>query len=99
VSPDRPPSEPATVRRRVVIAGRVQAVGFRASCARRAREAGLGGWVTNLADGGVEAVFEGPPEAVARLVDWCAAGPALARVAAVAASDEPVTGETSFAIR
>ena len=52
-----------------------------------------------LPDGRVEAVFEGPPKAVALLVDWCGAGPPLARVSAVAASDEPVTGETSFAIR
>lgn len=99
MSPDRTPSPPSTVRRRVVIAGRVQAVGFRASCALRAREAGLGGWARNLPDGRVEAVFEGPPKAVALLVDWCGAGPPLARVSAVAASDEPVTGETSFAIR
>jgi len=83
----------------VVIDGRVQAVGFRASCAGRAREAGVGGWVRNRADGRVEAAFEGPAEAVARLVDWCGTGPPLARVSAVTASDEPARGETGFAIR
>jgi acylphosphatase len=89
----------STVRRRVVIAGRVQAVGYRASCAHRATEAGLGGWVQNLPDGRVEAVFEGPPERVDRLIEWCGAGPPLARVTAVATTDLPVEGETRFVIR
>jgi acylphosphatase len=88
----------ATVRRRVIVTGRVHAVGFRASCAGRAREAGLGGWVRNLPDGRVEATFEGPAAAVATLVDWCRTGPPLARVTAVVATDEPVVGETGFAI-
>jgi acylphosphatase len=88
----------ATVRRRVVIAGRVQAVGFRYSCARRATEAGLGGYVRNLPDGRVEAAFEGPPDAVAALLAWCDVGPPLARVTAVAVADEPVVGETAFAV-
>ena len=87
------------VRYRVLITGRVQGVNFRAACQRMAWQRGVTGWVRNLDDGRVEAVFEGPPEAVARLVDWCGSGPALARVSAVAGSDEPVTGETSFAIR
>ena len=92
--------DPGTaVRRRVVIAGRVQAVGYRASCAHRAWDAGLAGWVTNLPDGRVEAAFEGPAASVAALVDWCAAGPPLARVTAVAVTDEPPTGELGFAIR
>jgi acylphosphatase len=89
----------STVRRRVVIAGRVQAVGYRASCAHRAQDAGLGGWVRNLPDGRVESVFEGPPETVDRLVEWCRAGPPLARVTAVVVTDEPVEGETRFVIR
>jgi acylphosphatase len=86
------------VRRRLVIAGRVQAVGFRASCAHRASEAGLAGYVRNLPDGRVEAAFEGDPDAVAALVAWCDVGPPLARVTAVAVADEPVVGETRFAI-
>jgi acylphosphatase len=87
------------VRRRVVVAGRVQAVGFRVSCARRATDAGLGGWVSNLPDGRVEAVFEGPADAVDGLVAWCRAGPPMARVTTVAVTDEPVLGETRFVIR
>jgi acylphosphatase len=87
------------VRRRVVVAGRVQAVGFRASCHHRATGAGLGGWVRNLVDGRVEAVFEGSQASVEELVAWCRTGPPLARVTAVAVTTEDVVGETRFAIR
>jgi len=55
--------------------------------------------VRNLADGRVEAAFEGPAPAVDMLVGWCRAGPPLARVSAVAVTDEPVIGETRFVIR
>ena len=58
------PDQGTAVRRRVVIAGRVQAVGFRASCAHRARAAGLAGWVTNLPDGRVVLEAEGVPKEV-----------------------------------
>jgi acylphosphatase len=88
-----------TIRRRVVIAGRVQAVGFRASCAQRARAAGVAGWVRNLPDRRVEAVFEGPAPAVEALVDWCRTGPPLARVTAVVVTDEPAAGDSGFLIR
>jgi acylphosphatase len=93
------PATPAIVRRRVVVAGRVQAVGYRASCHHRAAGAGLGGWVRNLPDGRVEAAFEGPAAVVELLVGWCRDGPPLARVTAVAVADEPLTGETGFQIR
>ena len=93
-------AEPSSaVRRRVVVAGRVQAVGYRASCAHRARQAGLAGFVTNLPDGRVEAAFEGPAASVDALIDWSRTGPPLARVTAVAVTDEPPTGEPGFAIR
>ena len=101
MSPDggRPTAPTASiVRRRVVIAGRVQAVGYRASCHHRASAAGLGGWVRNLPDGRVEAAFEGPVASVEALVSWCREGPPFARVTAVAVSDEPLTGETRFVI-
>jgi len=68
------------VRKRVVVAGRVQGVGFRASCAQRARAAGVGGTVRNLPDGRVEAAFEGSADAVDRLVSWCSHGPAYSEV-------------------
>jgi len=87
------------VRRRVVISGRVQGVGFRYSCQRRAVEARLRGWVRNLPDGRVEAVFEGPSASVDALVGWCRAGPPLAHVAAVAVTEEPPEGDTIFGVR
>ncbi len=80
------------VRRRVVVEGQVQGVGYRYTCARRAEEAGLCGWVRNLADGGVEAAFEGPPDAVDAVVDWCRRGPRGAQVERVTVNDEAPTG-------
>ena len=53
----------------------------------------------NLADGGVEAVAEGPPDAVERFVSWCRQGPPSARVTAFDAADGPVEGLASFEIR
>jgi acylphosphatase len=77
----------------------VQAVGFRASCLRRAVDAGLAGWVRNTAGGDVEAVFEGPPAAVDALVAWCHAGPPTAHVSRVEVADESPRGDIGFVIR
>ena len=60
---------------RVLISGRVQGVFFRDSCRRLAEEHDVAGWVRNLPDGRVEAVFEGPPDDVRLLVDWARHGP------------------------
>jgi acylphosphatase len=89
----------AIVRRRVVVHGEVQGVGFRASCARRAAGSGVAGWVRNTAPGDVEAVFEGRRGPVDALVAWCREGPPWARVVDVDVIDEPPRGETSFGIR
>jgi acylphosphatase len=86
------------VRRRVLVSGRVQGVGFRVSCARTARQAGVAGFVRNLPDGRVEAVFEGPPAAVEQMVAWCRRGPALARVARVEVREEPPLGDRHFRV-
>jgi acylphosphatase len=72
------------VRYRVLISGRVQGVFFRDTCRRMAREHGVTGWVRNLPDGQVEAVFEGRPQDVDRLVAWARRGPSHAVVADVA---------------
>jgi acylphosphatase len=68
---------------RVTIRGRVQGVGFRASCQREAQAAGVRGWVRNSWDDSVEALFEGPAEAVDRMVRWCYSGPRMAQVESV----------------
>jgi acylphosphatase len=87
------------VRYRVLISGRVQGVFFRDSCRRLAQQHGVAGWVRNLPDGRVEAVFEGPTEDVRRLVDWAHTGPRLAVVEAVAVHPEPPEGLATFSIK
>ena len=65
---------------RSIITGRVQAVGFRAWTTRKAREKNLTGWVMNVDDGSVEAIFYGKPEAVDEMLEECLDGPLPARV-------------------
>jgi len=81
------------------ISGRVQGVGFRYATVIEAQRYGVGGWVRNLGDGRVEAVFEGPAAEVARLVHWCRNGPPGAWVADVRTTPEPPLGETTFRTR
>jgi acylphosphatase len=76
----------------------VQNVWFRDGCATQARAAGVDGWVRNLADGRVEAVLEGAPDAVGALVQWCHEGPPRARVTRVEVREELPLGESAFAI-
>ena len=87
------------IRRRVVVHGLVQGVFFRDSVRRRAVDAGVSGWVRNTREGTVEAVLEGEPDAVAKLVAFCREGPRGARVERVDATNEPPEGLSGFAIR
>ncbi|MEV6207063.1 acylphosphatase [Kitasatospora sp. NPDC051914] len=87
------------IRRRVVVAGVVQGVFFRDTCRREAAAAGVAGWVRNLPDGRVEAVFEGPQDAVERMVAWCGRGPSRAVVEERRVSEEPPEGLTGFEVR
>ena len=84
----------------VIVSGRVQEVGFRASCQREAAALRVTGWVRNRWDGAVEALLEGSPEAVDAMVRWCQHGPPAAVVTRVDVSEAP-PGEprTSFNIR
>ena len=86
-------------RAHVIIEGSVQGVNFRAACRDQARQIGVEGWVRNLADGRVEAVFEGQRPAVQRMVSWCYSGPTHARVERVNVSwEEPTGNEGPFGI-
>jgi acylphosphatase len=85
-------------RLHVEVSGRVQGVFYRATCAERARELGLGGWVRNGSGGVVEAEFEGDEQGVETIVAWCRIGPATARVDSVQVSDVPLTGERAFRV-
>jgi acylphosphatase len=86
-------------RRRIIAHGRVQGVFFRDSVRREARRRGVAGWVSNRWDGSVEAVFEGSPDAVAALVDYCRAGPGHAQVAQLDEEAEPPEGLQGFEVR
>ena len=66
-------------RAHVRISGQVQGVFFRDSTRQKAEELGLAGWVKNLPDGRVEAVFEGPAEKVREMIRWCEEGPRTPR--------------------
>ena len=87
------------VRYRVLISGRVQGVFFRDTCRRLAEQHGVAGWVRNLPDGRVEAVFEGAPSDVQHLVDWSRHGPRLAVVSDITVQAEPPEGLGTFVIR
>ncbi len=86
------------IRYRVLISGQVQGVNFRSACQRMALQHGVTGWVRNLHDGRVEAVFEGPAQDVQRLLDWTRRGPRLAVVADVAMHAEQPEGLATFLI-
>jgi acylphosphatase len=87
------------VRKRVLVDGLVQGVFFRDTCCRLAAGAGVAGWVRNLPDGRVEAVFEGPADRVDRLVAWMHEGPRGAEVSRVDVHDEPPEGLRGFTVR
>ena len=83
----------------VVVRGRVQGVGFRASTRYQAERLGVHGWVANRPDGAVALEAEGANEAIEALIAWCRQGPSLAAVSTVEIAELVVNGETGFAIR
>ena len=90
---------PAVVRRRVVVSGQVQGVFFRDTCRREAARRGVTGWVRNCPDATVEAVFEGPADAVTAMIAWARRGPGQAVVDDVQTFEERPEGLTGFAVR
>ncbi len=81
------------IRAHVYVSGIVQGVFYRGHTQRMARSLGLTGWVRNLPDGRVEAVFEGPRDAVHQAVRWCHTGSPSAYVERVDVHYEPATNE------
>ncbi|MEM2978716.1 MAG: acylphosphatase [Candidatus Hadarchaeales archaeon] len=87
------------VRAHVHVSGRVQGVFFRYRTSELAERLGVAGWVRNLSDGRVEAVFEGEKEEVEKMLDFCRRGPPGARVDGVEVEWEEPRGEEGFRIR
>jgi acylphosphatase len=87
-------------RAHVYVSGQVQGVFFRDSAREKAEQLGLNGWVKNLPDGRVEALFEGPSERVREMVRWCEEGPSHAEVEDVDTEFEASQGDlTGFEVR
>jgi acylphosphatase len=89
----------AAERIRVRAHGRVQGVFFRDSVRREAARRGVAGWARNCADGSAEAVFEGPSDAVAAMVEFVRRGPGHAEVSEVEEMREEVEGLSGFNVR
>jgi acylphosphatase len=87
------------VRSHIFVSGNVQGVFFRQETRDRARTRGVAGWVKNLPDDRVEAVFEGPEVVVEQMVEWCRQGPRWAEVADVEVTREEPEGLDAFEVR
>jgi len=87
------------VRRRAVVRGRVQGVGFRWAAAAEAERLGIAGWVRNRFDGAVEAELEGEAAVTDLMLDWLRHGPPTAAVDGVEVVELEPTDEPGFRIR
>jgi acylphosphatase len=84
-------------RAHVYVSGRVQGVFFRSETIQEATKQNVTGWIANLPDGKVEAVFEGEEQQVNKMIDFCRHGPPAARVTSIQVLQEPYSGKyTSF---
>ncbi len=90
---------PDRIARRILVSGGGQGVGYRAFARRAAEALALTGWVRNLADGRVEAVAEGPLDAVMAFVESCRAGPRLSAVSEIRVEDHPWIEAPRFEVR
>jgi len=89
---------PKQTRAHAFISGKVQGVGYRYSTMNAAKELGLNGWVRNLPDSRVEAVFEGSSEIVEEIIRWCHTGPTAAVVKDVQVEYSEIEGLQGFEI-
>jgi len=87
------------IRRRVIVSGRVQGVGFRWHTQHEATRIGVSGWVRNLPDGTVGVEVEGDEVAVGHLIDWLHEGSAWAEVAGVEVTAVDPVGDEGFELR
>lgn len=87
------------IQMHVHVSGTVQGVSYRAFTRREAERLNLTGWVRNLEDGRVEAIFNGPQPYVEQMVNWCKRGPLRAQVTEVVAEKMPLEAFTGFDIR
>ncbi len=88
------------IRKHCFFSGKVQGVFFRANTRDKAQEKGVKGWVKNLRDGRVEAVFEGPEGKVNEVIEWCKEDQPHAKVEGAEVKEEEPTGEfDSFTIK
>ncbi len=84
----------------VIISGRVQGVWFRANTKQKAEQLGINGWVKNIADGKVAALFEGDEKHVQEMIEWCHHGPPLAKVENIEVKKQsPTNGFEGFSVR
>ncbi|HEX3834143.1 MAG TPA: acylphosphatase [Solirubrobacteraceae bacterium] len=90
---------PETIRRRLIVHGRVQGVFFRDSTRESAENEGVRGWAANRDDGTVEVVLEGTPEAVESVIGFCRTGPMSADVTSVDVTEEQPEGLSGFETR
>lgn len=87
------------IRKNILVQGSVQGVWFRDSMRQEAAQAGVSGWVTNRADGALEAELEGEPDAVDGVVEWARRGPPRASVSQVEVAERPPEGGDGFEVR
>jgi acylphosphatase len=86
------------IRQRVIVHGRVQAVGFRYSALLEAKRLGVAGWIRNRSDGAVEAEIEGDATSVDAMLGWLDDGPPGADVTSISTTNLEPTGERGFRV-
>lgn len=86
------------IRQRVIVHGRVQAVGFRYGARLEAQRLGVAGWIRNRSDGAVEAEIEGDAASVDAMLGWLDDGPPGAEVTSISTTDLAPTGEQGFRV-
>lgn len=95
---NQPLSPSSQIRAHVFVSGKVQGVGYRASVWDMAVLLHINGWVRNLNDGRVEAVFEGSPDSIEEMMRWCHQGSPVAQVSQVTVEYEAAEGLKGFEV-